>query len=148
MAKRLAKEYIHMENNPNDKYFIETKNTDLEWILRIIIDDEKCCYNNGSFSVKLIFPSEYPFKPPYVKFDPPIYHTGIHQETGEICVDLLKKDWGPVKNVIWVMETLYNMFINEGAHNQLNLNILDERTNNYELFCEKVKKQIKEMEDE
>jgi len=148
MAKRLAKEYTRMEGNPNDRYFIETRNTELEWVLRILIEDPKCCYNEGCFSVTLTFPSEYPFKPPHVKFNPPIYHTGIHQETGEVCVDLLKKEWGPVRNVDWVMETLYNMFITEGAANELNVNILDERTNNYELFCEKVKKQIREMEED
>lgn len=148
MARRLNAEWKKMEENPNEKFFIETRDNDLTWILRLLIDNESCCYHEGCYSVILTFPAEYPFKPPHVKFNPPPYHTGIHQETGEVCVDLLKKEWGPVRNVNWIMETLYNMFITEGSENELNSDILNEKMNNYKLFCEKVKKQIKEMDEE
>ncbi len=37
-------------------------------------------------------PFDYPFKPPKVKFDTPIYHPNMSSVTGAICLDILKAD--------------------------------------------------------
>ena len=150
MARRLAKEWKDLENKPDeqDRFFAESKNSDLEWIMKILIaDDAECCYKEGIYTVVLTFPSEYPFKPPAVKFTPPVYHPGVNQENGEICADVLKEEWGPTRNVRWIMGVLYNMFLTEGAGHAVDADIMKLKEENYEAFKAKVAAQIAELNE-
>lgn len=49
-------------------------------------------YENLSFRLLLNFTSEYPFKPPVVKFDTPCFHPNVDTH-GNICLDILKEKW-------------------------------------------------------
>ena len=145
MAKRLGKEWADLEDKPDseDRFFAEMKNSDLEWVMKILVSDEaECCYAGGIYTVVLTFPSEYPFKPPAVKFTPPVYHPGINQVTGEICADVLKEEWGPTRDVRWIMDVLYNTFLTEGAGHSVEADIMKEKEDSYEVFVKKVKDQI------
>jgi len=46
---------------------------------------EETPYADGVFTLDMKFPSEYPFKPPTVKFKTPIFHPNVKTDTGEIC---------------------------------------------------------------
>jgi ubiquitin-protein ligase len=148
MAKRLGKEWKNLEDEPDsdDRFFPEIKNNDLEWVMKLLIgESESCCYAGGIYTVVLTFPSEYPFKPPVVKFTPAIYHPGISQETGEICADVLRDTWGPTRNVRWIMGVLYNMFLTEGADHAVEQEIMKQKEDDYEAFKAKVQAQIQSL---
>ncbi|KAF9381130.1 Ubiquitin-conjugating enzyme E2 4, partial [Mortierella sp. AD011] len=56
-------------------------------------------YKGGVFKIELQFNTDYPFKPPKVKFVTKIYHPNIDEE-GAICVALLKNDqWKPATRI-------------------------------------------------
>lgn len=55
-------------------------------------------YESGVFHLKMKFPKQYPFKPPKITFETPIYHCNIDEE-GEICLDLLDEKWSPALTI-------------------------------------------------
>jgi len=67
-----------------------------------IMGPEDSPYMNGIFSVKIDFPSDYPFKSPRVIFITKIYHPNINA-TGAICLDILKEQWSPALTISKVL---------------------------------------------
>ncbi len=53
-------------------------------------------YEGGRFVIDIEVPSEYPFKPPKMKFVTKVYHPNISSATGAICLDILKTAWTPI----------------------------------------------------
>ena len=51
-------------------------------------------YQGGVFFLTIHFPTDYPFKPPKVKFLTKVYHPNIKKDTGEICAEHLSQNWG------------------------------------------------------
>jgi ubiquitin-protein ligase len=120
------------------------KTYNLEWIMRLMIDDEaETVYAGLCCVVKLTFPSNYPCKPPTVLFDPPIYYPGIKQDTGQVCMDLFK-GWAPTHNAAWIMSILHNMFM--FPEGELEPDISNQMNNEPEAFEVTVKAQIAELE--
>ena len=63
-------------------------------------------YAGGIWEIDIVFPTEYPFKAPKVKFKTQIYHPNIKKDTGEICADVIINSWAPTLNVRYVMNTI------------------------------------------
>ena len=51
-------------------------------------------YADGLFRMKLVLGKDYPQAPPKGFFLTKIFHPNV-SSTGEICVNVLKKDWKP-----------------------------------------------------
>ncbi len=47
------------------------------------------------FDIEIIVPSDYPISPPAIRFLTKIFHPNISFSSGEVCIDILKKDWTP-----------------------------------------------------
>ena len=46
-------------------------------------------YNGLSYKLSLTFPARYPYAPPIVRFQTPIFHPNVDDQ-GNICLDILK----------------------------------------------------------
>ena len=53
---------------------------------------EGTAYEGCTFRLSLKFTSEYPFKPPCVRFETPCFHPNV-DAYGNICLDILKDKW-------------------------------------------------------
>jgi ubiquitin-protein ligase len=96
-------------------------------------------YEKGVFNIQLDFPTDYPFKPPKVKFVTKVYHPNIRSKDGEICGDALSAGWGPTLNVAHVMNVLTTMLKEPNASSPLESDIATLLTSNPEEFKKKAK---------
>ncbi|KAL7624800.1 Ubiquitin-conjugating enzyme E2 1 [Parahypoxylon ruwenzoriense] len=67
-------------------------------------------YEGGRFIVDVKIPSEYPFRPPTMKFDTKVWHPNISSQTGAICLDTLSSAWSPVLTIKSTLLSLQGLF--------------------------------------
>eukprot|EP00732_Lithocolla_globosa_P007564 Lithocolla_globosa_v1_NODE_9815_length_665_cov_8.501639.p1 type:complete len:153 gc:universal NODE_9815_length_665_cov_8.501639:611-153(-) len=76
-------------------------------------------YKSGTFKVDMVFPTEYPFKPPKVKFVTKIYHPNVDAD-GNVCVELLvATNWKPATQVIQVLKGILALLESPNLENPL-----------------------------
>ncbi|KAJ5908352.1 hypothetical protein N7495_001034 [Penicillium taxi] len=56
-------------------------------------------YEGGTYNIEIKIPTDYPFKPPVMRFDTKIWHPNISSQTGAICLDTLAGAWSPVLTI-------------------------------------------------
>jgi len=109
MSKRLLKERGSLEKKPlpfvNGISLVQEDM--FKWDCEIQ-GPENSPYSGGKFILKIEFPSQYPFKPPTLKFSTKIYHPSVRLDTGDVCVDVLGS-WGPTLNARHCLTVVYSM---------------------------------------
>jgi len=60
-------------------------------------------FEGGVFVLNVIFPDNYPFSPPRITFETPIYHCNVN-DSGKICLAILQDSWSPSLSVPKVLE--------------------------------------------
>jgi len=101
---------------------------------------EDTCYENGVFNLDIQFPSEYPFKPPKIKFLTKIYHPNVKTDTGDICADLLNENWGPECNVVYCLNVINEMLKNPNLDSPLEVEVAQLYTSDRKTFNSTAKK--------
>jgi ubiquitin-conjugating enzyme E2 I len=59
-------------------------------------------YRDSYYTLALAFTNNYPFDPPVVRFDHPVYHPNVFPE-GHVCLDILKCRWKPSMNIMQIL---------------------------------------------
>jgi peroxin-4 len=95
-TKRLRKELQVLRKSGDDSDIVLTVNPDnlLQWKAWIKgpVDTP---YDTGVFQLDIRCGTDYPLAPPTIKFVTKIFHPNVHFRTGDICLDILKKEWSP-----------------------------------------------------
>lgn len=84
-----------------------------------IMGPKDSLYEGGVFELIIVFPSEYPFKPPNIKFYTKIYHPNINKD-GDICLDTLKEKWSPALRVSKVLLSIISLLDSPNFNDPLN----------------------------
>lgn len=62
-------------------------------------------FAGGTFSLNVLIPENYPFRPPQITFETPIYHCNIG-DSGKICLSILQDSWSPSLSVPKALEAI------------------------------------------
>lgn len=65
-------------------------------------------YEGLTYKLSLKFPSDYPFKPPVVRFETACFHPNVDQY-GNICLDILKEKWSAAYSVKTLLVSLQSL---------------------------------------
>eukprot|EP01084_Bolivina_argentea_P158630 276296_1 len=73
-------------------------------------------YQDGIYFLSIIFPMDYPFKPPKIRFTTPIIHVNINDKGGIDC-SILKDDWSPSLTISKVLLSIMSCMTSGGNIN-------------------------------
>lgn len=100
--KRIHKELRDLETNqPLNCYAGPTGDDLFHWQATIMGADDTP-YSGGCFFLDIRFPSDYPFKPPKMVFETPIYHCNVASD-GRMSLEILLDQWSPALSISKVL---------------------------------------------
>ncbi|KAJ3329180.1 Ubiquitin-conjugating enzyme E2 4 [Blyttiomyces sp. JEL0837] len=104
--RRLQKELGEIVNNPSNTFSAGPTGDDMfKWEAQLF-GPPNSSFKGGIFRVQLELSSDYPFKPPKVKFITKIYHPNVDDD-GSICIGILKPDvWKPSNKIAEICQSL------------------------------------------
>ncbi|XP_006875812.1 PREDICTED: ubiquitin/ISG15-conjugating enzyme E2 L6 [Chrysochloris asiatica] len=133
-CKRVAKELEDLQREP-PRYLrnLVSKDADvLVWHMLLLPDEPP--YNLKAFNLNIIFPEEYPFKPPTVKFTTKIYHPNV-DENGQMCLPIISNEnWKPSTKTCQVLEALILLVNKPDLGQPLRVELADLLAQNPEQF--------------
>jgi len=113
--KRLTKEYLAIQKNPPPYVLAKPLESNiLEWHY-VIRGPPDTPYYNGEYHGVLLFPQEYPFKPPSIRMTTP---SGRFQPDARLCLsmsDFHPSSWNPAWSVATILNGLLSFMCSEEA---------------------------------
>jgi ubiquitin-conjugating enzyme E2 D/E len=134
-AMRLGKELEQLQLNPPENCSAGpiTKDNIMHW-KAMIVGPADTPYAGGIFYLDVIFPVDYPFKPPEIKFITKIYHPNI-SDSGRICLDILKGQWSPALTISKTLLSLCSLLSDPNPDDPLMASIAIQYKENKKAFC-------------
>ena len=103
-----------------------------------IMGPDKSPYEGGVFYLNIVFPKDYPFKPPKLTFLTKIYHCNI-SSGGSICLDILKEQWSPALTISKVLLSICSLMDDPNPDDPLVTDIADLLTSDKDKHDENAK---------
>ena len=129
-AKRIKKELENIKKDPPRCCSAGPEDEDdiFNWTATIMGPDASP-YAGGIFYLNIVFPQNYPFKPPKVTFSTKVYHPNVNSGGG-ICLDVLKDQWSPALTIDKVLLSICSLLTNPNPDDPLVPDIAKQYINN------------------
>ena len=106
--KRVQKELRSFLANPPENCKLRVGANIRIWVVQIT-GAEGTVFAGEKYKLKIVFPKDYPAKPPGVYFlKPTPRHVHVYSN-GDICLNLLGKDWRPTMSAQLLVVSIYSM---------------------------------------
>jgi len=113
----------------------------LNWQGKLCTDQPP--YNKGAFKIEIVFPAEYPFKPPKITFKTKIYHPNI-DEKGQVCLPIISpENWKPATKTEQVIQALAVLINEPEPEHPLRGDLAEEYTKQKKVFLQKAEEYTK-----
>jgi peroxin-4 len=118
---RLNKELLEVSRSKDQDIILQPVNDNLFHWHGYIKGPPDTPYERGWFKLDFQIEQNYPINPPKVKFITRIFHSNIHFDSGEICLDILKaSNWTPAWTLESLCRAIVNLLVNPNADSPLN----------------------------
>jgi len=122
IVKRISRELTEITRDPPDNCSAGPSTHNMyEWSATIF-GPVGSVYEGGIFKLQILFPPDYPYKPPKVKFVTKVFHPNI-DNNGNICLDILKDNWSPSLTVGKVLLSISSLLTDPNPNDPLMANI-------------------------
>jgi ubiquitin-conjugating enzyme E2 R len=118
--KILAKEYKDLSKETWTNISLINENI-FEWSVALIVLNPDSLYYGGYFKARMSFPRNYPYEPPKLSFERPLWHPNVYPD-GRLCISILHtpgedamsgemagERWSPVQRVESVLISVLSM---------------------------------------
>eukprot|EP00891_Asterochloris_glomerata_P003712 jgi/Astpho2/3712/e_gw1.00060.65.1_t len=92
--KKLARELKDLQDKPEEGIKVHVSEENIADVQAEYEGPAGTPYESGHFRMKLLFGQDFPNSPPKGYFLTKIFHPNV-SKAGEICVNVLKRDWKP-----------------------------------------------------
>ncbi|CAL1535184.1 unnamed protein product [Lymnaea stagnalis] len=126
----------------------------------VIYGPPETLYEGGMFKAHLLFPKEYPHRPPKMKFVSEMWHPNIDQE-GNVCISILHEPgddkygyekaaerWLPVHTVETICISVISMLADPNDESPANVDAAKMWRENYEEFKKRVTRTVRRSVEE
>ncbi|WAO90378.1 Hypothetical protein NCS54_00780400 [Fusarium falciforme] len=144
-TKRITKEFAEISQEPPEGFTVSLPPNESIHTWHVTLQPPPSTpYHPGRFGIVLSLPTDYPFKPPVVKFSTRIYHPNVTNDSlGNICLGLLKPDaWKPSTKIRAVLEALANLLEEPQLDSPLEERIAQQYQSEREAFDKTAKQQV------
>eukprot|EP01136_Pigoraptor_vietnamica_P036537 Opistho-1_new@103262 len=125
----------------------------------MIIGPPDTLYEGGFFKAHLIFPKEYPQRPPKMKFITEIYHPNVHSN-GDVCISILHEPgedkwgyekaserWLPIHTVETILLSVISILSDPNDESPANLDAAKDWRERREEFRRKVQNCVRKSQE-
>jgi ubiquitin-protein ligase len=143
VIKRLSRELTKLKEDTDklDGINIDEPQDILIWNAKIM-GPSNTPYEEGEFDIMLKFDSDYPKRPPSVKFLIPIFHPNIYRD-GKICIDILQNEWTPAQNVRTILYSIRSLLMDPNPSSPANREAAELYIKDRTAYDNKVREHIK-----
>lgn len=147
---RLKREFEKLSQNPVEGISCYPRSENFENLVATIIGPIGSPYNGHVFQLSIDISEQYPFEPPRITFQTPIYHPNI-DNNGRICMDLLnmppKGNWNPTIGIKNLLDAVKCLLGNPNPDDPLMPDIAQEYKFNRQEFDRKVRQFMTETKN-
>tara|TARA_B110000211_G_C14093141_1_gene560677 strand:- start:14770 stop:15225 length:456 start_codon:yes stop_codon:yes gene_type:complete len=130
---RLKKELAELTRDPPSNCAAQSEKGNIyKWTAQIF-GPADTPYHGGIFNLSILFPTDYPFRPPKINFTTKVYHPNINS-VGNICLDILKDKWSPALTVSKVLISICSLLNDPNPDDPLEPDIAKQYIHNKTLF--------------
>ncbi|BFZ61909.1 SUMO conjugating enzyme Hus5 [Saitoella coloradoensis] len=103
-------------------------------------------WEGGLYKLAMIFPEEYPSKPPKCKFTPPLFHPNVYP-SGTVCLSILNEEegWKPAITIKQILLGVQDLLDNPNPESPAQAEAYTMFKKDREGYERRVKAQAKEM---
>ena len=107
-TQRIQRELKMFKENPPHNCEVSVGNSLRTWVVTLT-GVEGSVYAGEKYKLKFVFPKDYPSRPPGVYFLKPVPRHQHVYSNGDICLNLLGKDWRPTMTAELIAVSILSM---------------------------------------
>lgn len=120
VIRQVRRELMDLVRNPPEGLKVHMNDADVTDIQATLDGPQGTPFSGGQFKIRLVLSKDHPSSPPKGYFQTRIFHPNVAPDSGQICVNTLKKDWTPDVGLLRIFLTIKCLLIVPNAESALN----------------------------